>query len=606
MAAALRAEGVACDVAVVSSQPAFEQALAGQSFDVILADDWLPSFDGMAALAIAQRLAPMVPFICVSGTMGEEIAVERLKAGATDYVLKQRLRRLPAAIFRAIPEAAVRAERGRAELEIRRLNADLERRVLERTTQLAAANAALAERGLALRRSEERLQAILDHSPTGIFLKDLDGRYQFVNRHFERDFGVDRRTMIGRTDRELFAPRLAEIYREHDARALEAGAVVEIEEAALHGQTVRLHASSRFPLVDPDGQAYAVCGISVDVTDRKLAEDELKAARLEAERANRAKNEFLSRMSHDLRTPLNAVLGFAQLLAADRLTPSQAECVEQISRGGNHLLDRINEVLDLARIESGRLAIAAEAISVRDAVASAVDLVAPLAGHRGIAVRVEDGDAADGTVLADPQRLSQILLNLLSNAVKYNQPDGEVVVRLDAPAPGVARIAVSDTGPGIAPDKIPLLFRPFERLGAESRLGTGSRFRVDLPTTVPAPRTGRAAAVPLSLVPAEATGPGTVLYIEDQPSNVRLIERLLSTRPGLTLLHAADGGRGLAVARARRPDLVLLDLHLPDQPGERVLRQIRADADLRATPVVVLSADATAGMLSRLREAGAS
>jgi PAS domain S-box-containing protein len=630
----LAGEGVACDIFVASSREAFEAALDERVFDVILADDWLPAFDGLAALAVARGRAPQLPFICVSGTMGEDIAVERLKAGATDYVLKHRLQRLPSAIRRAIAEAGVRAARERAEAEIRRLNADLERRVVERTSQLAEANAALAERELALRRSEEQLHAILDLSPAGIFLKDLEGRYRFVNRHFERDFGVDRATACGRTDRELFAPRLAEIYRDHDRRALAAGTVVDTEEPAMHGQAIRVHATSRFVLYDPDRQPYAVCGISVDVTDRKQAEDDLKAARLEAERANRAKNEFLSRMSHDLRTPLNAVIGFAQLLAADRLSAAQSECAEQILRGGRHLMDLINEVLDLARIESGRLALAPEPVAVRDAVTRAAELVAPLASQGQVTVRI-DQRVPDLAVLADRQRLSQILLNLLSNAVKYNRTGGEVVLAVEERSPARARIVVSDTGPGIPPDKMRLLFRPFERLGAEttgiegtglgltlsrrlaeamggelgvsSQVARGSQFFVELPTM-----SGLASATPRdeggrSQLGTSATSPaGTVLYIEDHLSNVRLMQRLLENRPQLALVHASNGERGLALARVRRPDIILLDLHLPDQPGDHVLAALQADDELSDTPVVVLSADATPGQVGRLLVAGAS
>ncbi len=632
--ATLRHEGLSCAVVAVSTREAFKEALERDTFDVILADDHLPSFDGLTAQRIAAVAAPHVPFIFVSGTMGEEIAVERVKNGAVDYVLKQRLARLPSAISRAIAEARTRAEHAKAEAEIHRLNAELEQRVLERTAQLADANYALAEREQALRRSEERLSAILDRSPAMIYMKDLDGRFVFVNQQFERNLGFMRTAVIGRTDHEIFPPRLADMYRANDIEAIRQRAAITVEEPALHEEGgVHVYASSKFPLLGLDGQPYAICTIASDITGRKHAEDEIKAARLEAERANRAKSEFLSRMSHDLRTPLNAVLGFAQLLAADNLVDEQLECVRQILRGGEHLLDLINEVLDIARIEAGQLSLSPEPVEVREIVGHAVALVAPLARQRRISVVVEDSPLSALSVVADRQRLNQILLNLLSNAVKYNRDAGNVTVNFEQTPDDSLRINVTDTGAGIPPQKLRLLFRPFERLGAEStaiegtglgltlsrglaeamggsvgvvsRIDNGSTFWVELriASEVAAERISKADPSALEF---QAGIPATVLYIEDNIANVRLIERVLNRRPSIKLVTAADGRHGLTRALADQPDLVLLDLHLPDLSGEEVLRQIRAEPTLRETPVIVLSADATPGQVRRLLASGAA
>jgi PAS domain S-box-containing protein len=371
-----------------------------------------------------------------------------------------------------------------------------------------------------------------------------------------------------------------------------------------------------------------------DITDRKRAELAVQQAQLEAEDANRAKSEFLSRMSHDLRTPLNAVLGFAQLLSADALNDSQRECVNQIVKGGGHLLDLINEVLDIARIESGRLSLSPEPVDVHDLVQHSVELVRPLAEQRGIRLVVDASTIPSRPAVADRQRLSQILLNLLSNAVKYNLQGGAVTLSFEEQADSRIRINVTDTGAGIAPEKLQLLFQPFERLGAETTsiegtglgltlsrglaeamggsLGVrtavdrGSTFWVELASTEAPLAAGREAPLPpTSLAPRSSGGPAVVLYIEDNTSNVRLISRLLGSRPSVTLLHAADGETGLRIARERKPEAIFLDLHLPDISGEEVLRRLWDDPHLRRIPVVVLSADATPNQIRRLIASGA-
>lgn len=362
---------------------------------------------------------------------------------------------------------------------------------------------------------------------------------------------------------------------------------------------------------------------------------ELALAKEEADRANQAKSEFLSRMSHELRTPLNAVLGFAQLLEMDHLTPDQVESVGHIVKGGRHLLDLINEVLDISRIESGRLQLSPEPVKVGEVVNEAIDLVQALASQRRVELRGDLGQAGELFVLGDRQRLKQVLLNFLSNAVKYNTEGGRVTVSCQEVSGNRLRTCVSDTGAGIPSEKLGRLFQPFERLGAEqrgiegtglglalskrlvesmmgtvgaeSREGEGSIFWLEL-ALVESPVQRLEGAEGDTVVAAQAEAPDkvrTILYVEDNLSNLTLVERVLARRPGTRLLPAMQGEIGLELARQHEIDLVLLDLHLPDIPGEAVLQRLKGDPRTEPIPVAILSADATPGQIERLLAAGA-
>ncbi|MGQ0569922.1 MAG: ATP-binding protein [Armatimonadota bacterium] len=371
-----------------------------------------------------------------------------------------------------------------------------------------------------------------------------------------------------------------------------------------------------------------------EIQHLKAAEETLEHGRLEAEKANQAKSEFLSRMSHELRTPLNAVLGFAQLLEMDPLTPEQHESLGYILKAGHHLLDLINEVLDIARIEAGRLTIAPEAVPLGEVTREALALIAPLAAERSVRVRSETFDDDGPYVLADRQRLKQVLLNLLTNAVKYNRAGGRVILS-DETQENRLRIMVTDTGPGIPSDKTERLFIPFERLGTlqggvegtglglalskrlmeamggaigvESQVGRGSTFWIELPLAEgPGESVDRITEEVLVRpvgVPSERTC--TVLYIEDNLSNLELIERILARRPAVKLLSAMQGRLGLSLAREHRPDLILLDIHLPDIPGDEILHRLQADPKTRLIPVVVMSSDPTPAQIEQLLAAGA-
>jgi CheY-like chemotaxis protein/anti-sigma regulatory factor (Ser/Thr protein kinase) len=341
-------------------------------------------------------------------------------------------------------------------------------------------------------------------------------------------------------------------------------------------------------------------------------------------------------MSHELRTPLNAVLGFGQLLELQCTDVHQVEGVRQILNGGRHLLGMIDTILDISRIEAGSMALSLEPVHAGGVITDALELVAPLAAERGIRIDARHGAGADRHVRADMQRLKQVLLNLLANGVKYNREGGTISIAAEEIAGERLRILVSDTGPGIAAEQLDNVFVPFQRLGAErtsvegtglglalskrlieamdgtlgvtSEPGHGSTFWVDLAveTSVPEP----------PLEPAGVQGDGdalsirrgrarSVLYIEDNLSNVKLLEQLFAKRPDVRLIPSMQGNLGLALAQEHRPDMILLDLHLPDLHGAEVLRRLKANPATAQTPVVIVSADATPGQIQRLLAAGA-
>jgi signal transduction histidine kinase/CheY-like chemotaxis protein len=362
-------------------------------------------------------------------------------------------------------------------------------------------------------------------------------------------------------------------------------------------------------------------------------ESEARRAGAEATAANRSKSAFLSRMSHELRTPLNAVLGFAQLLEIDELSDVQREAVGQIAKGGRHLLDLINEVLDISRIETGNLTLSPEAVLAKDVLDESLDLMRPLAAEHHIHLVGDTRVTCNVHVFADRQRLKQILLNMLSNAVKYNRLGGTVAVSCQVTS-GRMRMRVTDTGPGIAPEHLSRLFEAFERLGAEhtdiegtgiglalsrglaeamggslgveTAVGTGSTFWIELPVVEdPVARFVRLDAdLPATTAPHD-TERRTILYIEDNLSNLRLIERLLARREQVDLVASMQGRLGLDLARQHHPAVILLDLHLPDIDGEEILSRLREDPSTADIPVVILSADATTGRIQRLIAAGA-
>jgi signal transduction histidine kinase/CheY-like chemotaxis protein len=436
------------------------------------------------------------------------------------------------------------------------------------------------------------------------------------------------------TDYDFFPPAIAAVYAANDRRVLATGKPMECEEPWTHGRT---WLSLKFPLFDEEGAPYAVGGISTDITDRSRAEAATRQAKDEAERGNRAKSEFLSRMSHELRTPLNAILGFGQLLEMEDLPPSANESIERIVTAGRHLLTLINEVLDISRIEAGAQPTSVEPVHACDPLSVALDLVTPLARERGISIARDFHGGLFESVLADPHRLKLVLLNVITNAVKYNRPDGTVRAAFAKVGEDRLRYLITDTGPGIEPENLEKVFAPFERLGADrtnpegtglglalsrglveamggtigiewTKPGHGSTFFVELPLTEQ--RTTAPEEIlrspPESIEALTVGSPVTVAYIEDNLSNLELVERLFERVGNVTLIPAMQGQLGIELAARHRPQLVLLDLHLPDLDGDEVLRRLRRDERTKHIPVIVLSADATAARIERLKQDGAA
>jgi signal transduction histidine kinase/HPt (histidine-containing phosphotransfer) domain-containing protein/ActR/RegA family two-component response regulator len=373
----------------------------------------------------------------------------------------------------------------------------------------------------------------------------------------------------------------------------------------------------------------------------EAARRESRLAQLEAERLNLAKSGFLSRVSHELRTPLNAILGFGQLLERDLVEESELETLDQMLGAGRHLLAIVDDLLDLSRMESGDLRLSLEPVQVSDAISEAKSLISPAATTAAVGVRQRPVNV-DLYVRADRQRLIQVLLNLASNAVKYNRRGGNVVISAGRTDGSTVRVEVSDTGSGISEEAITRLFTPFERLDAASRgiegtglglalarglvesmggtlelaseEGVGTTVSFELPLAsaaeIATPRPRRPDLAVGNSEPAESgqrlRAAISVLYIEDNPSNVRLVEKIFGLSSDLGLHVAREGSSGVALARELRPDLVLLDLHLPDIPGEQVLAALRGDHELADTPVIIVSADASPVQAKRLLAAGAN
>jgi signal transduction histidine kinase/ActR/RegA family two-component response regulator len=390
-------------------------------------------------------------------------------------------------------------------------------------------------------------------------------------------------------------------------------------------------------LIGTDNTARQLVEAERALLDQALKDKnaELESAKFVAEKANLAKSDFLSSMSHELRTPLSAILGFAQLMesASPPPTVSQKRSIDQILQGGWYLLELINEILDLALIESGKLSLSLEPISLAEVMHECQDMIEPQAQKRGISVAFPQFDIPC-FVEADRTRMKQIFINLLSNAIKYNKVGGSVVVDHVTSAPGRIRIRVKDSGEGLSADKMTQLFQPFNRLGqeasgeegtgiglvttkrlielmggsigAESTVGTGSVFWIELNLTAePQPSAGAAESTAAARAQVHADAQSrTLLYVEDNPANLMLVEDLIARRPDIRLLSARDGNRGVEIARASRPDVILMDINLPGISGIKALRILAEDPTTAHIPVIALSANAIPRDIEEGLEAG--
>lgn len=508
----------------------------------------------------------------------------------------------------------------------------------------------------ALRESEERFREMLENVELIAMIVDTDGQITFCNDHLLNITGRTREEVVGHNWFELFVRTEEHEERKHEYGHLQAqGIPAHVERAILTSAgDVREIRWNSIVLKDSDGSPAGMASIGEDVTERNSAvaalqrayeeterqvrdrtadlartNKELKSAKEQADSANRAKSEFLSRMSHELRTPLNSVLGYSQLLQLQYQDPRIRDAAKSILRAGQHLLTLINEILDISRIESGEMAISLEPVLLGEVLDQAVGLVQPLADAANVQIRL-DGDHCEYLhVEADRQRLLQIVINLLSNAIKYNKPKGQVYVSCAGSSEEVAWLEIRDTGSGISEKNQRTLFQPFQRFADVAIEGTGlglalsqrfaklmggsltlaassssgSTFRLELRRTDSVIDDG--ATTPYHVIESANNRRGTILYIEDNPENMKLLETVLSDWESVTLIPAIQGLVGIDLARKHQPDLIFLDLHLPDIMGDRVLRRLRQDPDTAAIPIVILSADATQRQIKALLEDGA-
>ncbi|AZF10830.1 Sensory box histidine kinase/response regulator [Pseudomonas sp. R2-37-08W] len=504
-------------------------------------------------------------------------------------------------------------------------------------TRLVEAGLLLAERERALRDNEERLRLIIDGvKDYGIFALDTAGHVTSWNNGAQRIKGYTEQEIIGQHFSLFYLPEECPQHPDLALREATRNGDYTEEGWRCRKDGTRFWASVVITAQhDATGALRGFSKITRDITDRRAAEIALRTAREEAERASRAKSEFLSRMSHELRTPLNSILGFAQLLDMDVPKAQQAN-VGHILRAGQHLLTLINEVLDIAKIEAGSLALNIAPIPLASALQEALTLVSPMAADAGVQLQPLPALAADTGIVADRQRLTQVLLNLLSNAIKYNRRDGQVSLEIGIQGQRIS-VSVCDTGNGIAADHIGQLFKPFERLGADpnvegsglglalsksllenmdgqlkvqSQPGIGSRFTLELPFVRMAhAHSGATPGIEPELerpAPVVSTFQGKVLCIEDNLSSLALIETLLQRRPGIRLLSSMQGQLGLDLAAQHAPQLILLDVALPDIDGLKVLQRLRQSPISRDTPVLMITADASDLTRQALLKAGAT
>ena len=541
----------------------------------------------------------------------------------------------------------------------RKSQLQLEREIY-RETQLRlevqkTTNEQLRQLNVGLQASEERLAVTLQSIGDGVITTDAAGRVTLLNSVAEELTGWMQAAAAERPVDEVFRiinqetrqPAVVPV-RETLAQGTIQGLANHTVLIARNGRECAI-ADSCAPIRGRDGQIIGAVLVFRDVTEEyavqqavrdsesalKVSNGELVSARRAADQANLAKSEFLSSMSHELRSPLNAILGFAQLMETDTELPTalQAARISKILQAGWHLLNLINEVLDLAVIESGKVSLSCEAVSLADVMSECRSMMEPQARKRGIHMtfpRFENPIF----VRADMTRLKQIVINLLSNAIKYNKEVGTVMVDCAVSTPERIRISVRDTGAGLPPEKVAQLFQPFNRLGqeaggvvgtgiglvvtkrlaelmggsvgVESQPGAGSVFWCELTVTAAPQIAAMARAVPITSRSPVAFGSPerTVLYVEDNPANMELVEQLVGRCPDLRMMTAVNGTLGVELARATQPTVIIMDINLPGISGIEALRILRGDPTTANIPVIALSANAMPRDIKRGLEEG--
>ncbi|MBF0521167.1 MAG: PAS domain S-box protein [Nitrospirae bacterium] len=477
----------------------------------------------------------------------------------------------------------------------------------------------------ALKHSEEKFRSLVNNIPDVIWTCDISGKVVFISKNVE--------DLIGKTPLEL--QNAVSIYKSgcivpDDVGKLKAAYAdlfennkpfsVEVRVINQEGRQLWLMCRSMLAY-EKNGRLYAD-GALTDITEIKHIQDELNKAKEEAEQANRAKSEFLSLMSHELHTPMNAILGFAQLLESDPydpLTAYQLENTAEILKAGRHLLELIDNVLDLSKIESGKVKLSFEPLNLKALVEECVSLLTPIGESCRVSVSL-DMESCTGTfVRADRMRLKQVILNLLSNGVKYSKEGGSVFVQCDR-ADEMFELSVSDSGIGISEENLQCIFQPFSNtdfsccpidelgiglvmtrelislmggtMGVESEEGRGSRFHFTIPVSTEFSDNEfhkEQRSIFDDIICTEGKDKYTILYIDDNPASVTLLGKIVSRYNNIEFLSANDGLTGIKLAKEHKPDIILTDIHLPDISGVEVLKRIREDADTAQVPVIAIS-----------------
>ncbi|WP_438032781.1 response regulator [Sorangium sp. So ce204] len=628
--------------------------------DLILLDVVMPGIDGFETCrrlkaAEGTRDIPVIFMTCLGEVADKLVGFE---AGGVDYITKPfEIEEVLARIRTHLSLREAQKELEAKNAQLLRAHQELEQRVRERTAELASSNAALeaenAERRraeVALRESQRLLQAIIDNSTAVIFVKDLEGRYLMINRRYEELFHVTARWIAGKTDYDLFPAECADALRAFDRQVVAAGGPLEMEEIVPHDDGLHTYIAIKCPLFDESGRAYAVCGISTDISDRKRTEAEREvllsreqAARADLERTGRLKDEFLALLSHELRTPLTAILGWSQLLRlrgpSDEILGRALGTIERNARAQSKLID---DLLDMSRIIGGRLSLDVEVVDLGEMLETLLESAEPAAKAKGIRLDLSVESAGE-QVMGDPNRLQQIVWNLVSNAMKFTRQGGQVKVSLRREG-SYARLAVSDTGIGIAPEFLPYVFEQFRQADASTTreyggLGLGLSIVQHLVGlhggTVEAASAGKdlgasfTVTLPLSAKNAEALARGEppsmpqrrpswhragellslkgvrVLVVDDEPDTRELLLRIL-TECQAEVRTAGSVVEALAELERDQPTVLVSDIGMPHEGGYELIQKVRQLPEERggSVPALALTAFARAEDRARALMAG--
>jgi protein-histidine pros-kinase len=528
-------------------------------------------------------------------------------------------------------------KRLQAEEEIRNLNAELENKIEERTVELGKTNNNLLKEIDERKQVEDRFKFVVESAPNAIVLADSSGVITLVNKQTENYFGYNREEIIGKKI-ELLVPNAIKMGHSNlrsvfisDPTARKMGENRDLFGLKKDGTKIPVEVGLN--PISINNKIMILASI-IDITERKKAIEEIKNAKTEAERANHEKSEFLSRMSHELRTPLNSILGFAQLMNMGKLSPTHKKGVDHILNSGKNLLNLINEVLNLSRIEAGELLLSIEPVSLKSIILETFDVVYPLAQESNIILKWDNSEEEQIFVEADQQKLKQVMLNLINNAIKYNNKGGLVTVKAVAIQNEKVRISITDTGIGIAKKEMHKLFTAFQRIGpqfsdiegtglglavskklVEAMDGTigiddevnkGSSFWIELPQAE-GQLEGNQLDVVFETMPSTiSTKAGTLLYVEDNISNQELVKQILDMyRPAIRLVTSLYGKDTVKMTLDYKPNVILLDLNLPDINGVKVIKLLQKEPQTKEIPVIVLSADALEIQIEKLLKAGA-